>query len=172
MEKKDKVRPGGSEDRLLVSSLKQHRYAGQDEGGLSWGEKEHTNMNKSTQKQLQTQTQYSSTIRWRPIVYRWNETQTDFNEHTKITNTNTVIVKLIQVKINTPTWKWTQKNNKDTKMKNNDLEVEETHKQINKHARQLQSHRYFITSMNAQKHKHDTRQDEGWLCRGEISHTD
>ena len=52
------------------------------------------------------------------------------------------------------------------------LEVKETHPQINKHARQLQSHRYFITSMNAQKHKHDTRQDEGWLCRGEISHTD
>ena len=110
MENKDKVRPGGSEDRLLVPSLKQHRYAGQDEGGLSWGEKEHTNMNMSTQKQLQTQTQYSSTIRWRPIVYRWNETQTDFNEHTKITNTNTVIVKLIQMKINTPTWKWTHKN--------------------------------------------------------------
>ena len=52
MEKKDKVRPGGSEDRLLVPSLKQHRYAGQDEGGLSWGEKEHTTMNMSTQKQL------------------------------------------------------------------------------------------------------------------------
>ena len=51
MEKKDKVRPGGSEDRLLVPSLKQHWYAGQDEGGLSWGEKEHTNMNLSTQKQ-------------------------------------------------------------------------------------------------------------------------
>ena len=66
MEKKDKVRPGGSEDRLLVPSLKQHWYAGQDEGWLSWGEKEHTNMNMSTQKQLQTQTQYSS--RWRWIV--------------------------------------------------------------------------------------------------------
>ena len=52
LEKKDRVRPGGSEDRLLVPSLKQHRYAGQDEGGLSWGEKEHTNMNMSTQKQL------------------------------------------------------------------------------------------------------------------------
>ena len=86
MEKKDKVRPGGSEDRLLVPSLKQHRYAGQDEGGLSWGEKEHTNMNMSTQKQLQTET------RWRRIVLRWNETQAHFNEHTKkITSTNTVI---------------------------------------------------------------------------------
>ena len=81
MEKKDKVRPGWSEDRLLVPSLKQHRHAGQDEGGLSWGEKEHTNMNMSTQKQLQI------TIRWRRIVFRWNETQTDFNEHTKKSQT-------------------------------------------------------------------------------------
>ena len=52
LEKKDRVRPGGTEDRLLVPSLKQHRYAGQDEGGLSWGEKENTTMNMSTQKQL------------------------------------------------------------------------------------------------------------------------
>ena len=52
MEKENKVRPGGSEDRLLVPSLKQHRYAGQDEGRLSRGEKEYTNMNMSTQKRL------------------------------------------------------------------------------------------------------------------------
>ena len=49
-------------------------------------------------------------------------------------------------------------------MKNNDLEVEETHKQINKHARQDNCKVTDISkyiSMGAQKHKHDTRQDEG-----------
>ena len=102
MEKKDKVRPGGSEDCVLVPSLKQHRYAGQDEGGLSWGEKEHTNMNMSTQKQLQTET------RWRRIVLRWKGTHKHEQEHAKtITNTNTILVNnkmkadCLQVKRNT-----------------------------------------------------------------------
>ena len=48
--------------------------------------------------------------------------------------------------------KWKKHTNKSTNMQDN----------------------YKVTDIlkNAQKHKHDTRQDEGWLCRGEISHTD